>query len=144
MALLGVPTAQFSSAFRALGLSHEAAARAQTPRASATRICPQTWSRPRRWFRAGSYPRTAVAAAPRLPSWIVERNRIRTQAAIGFHRVLGRATLTLVTAHFWLYGVAWGLEGRQHVSGASGAWDYVRDRARIDLARVATHVVDIP
>ena len=55
MSLLGIPTAQFSPAFRSLGLSHE--------------------------------------------------------AAIGFHRVLGAATLLLIVGHLALYLLTWGLEG---------------------------------
>ena len=43
------------------------------------------------------------------------------EAAIAFHRVLGRATLILVTLHFGLYALAWGI---------AGGWDRVWDESQ--------------
>ena len=40
------------------------------------------------------------------------------EAAVAFHRVLGRATLVLVTLHFATYALAWGIAG-----GWSRVWD---------------------
>ena len=40
------------------------------------------------------------------------------EAAIAFHRVLGRATLILVSGHFGFYGLAWAMDG-----GAKLFWD---------------------
>ena len=42
------------------------------------------------------------------------------EAAIAFHRVLGRATLILVSGHFGFYGLAWALDG-----GAKLFWDEI-------------------
>ena len=46
------------------------------------------------------------------------RGRASHEAAIAFHRVLGRATLILVSGHFGFYGLAWAMDG-----GAKLFWD---------------------